>query len=247
MNNFVLFFITGQSNTQGTNSCVNLHDQRDHVDSRILSWNIYEHKWEIANLASVIGTKPANNQCFAFHFAKEYLKQYPYMKVGLIVYGSPNTSINHWVPPNVHLPPSNDIFKKDIGNVFVDTVNVISEAIKAAGRNYLDGVLWHQGEADFMETYEYYYYRIKHVIFMYRHYFSHPTKGLPFIVGELLSYTYFGKQNVILRALQNEDQLTRCASLFGLEHAPGDPLHLSTEGNRLMGQRYFNEYKMLFN
>ena len=226
-----VFFVTGQSNSQGYGGYADICDARDHCDHRILSWNINTNAWEVANLFSEIGTKPANNQCFAFHFAKELLKIYPGIYIGLIVIGCPGTSICNWTIPNPFLSKSS-VGKVDTGQFFYTSAEHIKNALAVANGAMLNGILWHQGEADADEEYLWYYQRITQVIQQYRNFFGH----IPFIVGELLDYSLLNKQNFILRHLNNLPGV-RCANLAQCQHS-GDAVHMSTEGHRFMGKAY---------
>tara|TARA_B100001094_G_C18191848_1_gene807842 strand:+ start:130 stop:858 length:729 start_codon:yes stop_codon:yes gene_type:complete len=236
-----IFFVTGQSNSQGVGGTVNPFDDRDQIDNRIYSWNMRENKWEIANLFAEIGSKPVCNQCFAFHFAKAYVQQYPTHRVGLIVCGFPSTSISAWTVPSnqVILPPSIHLNKVDTGLFFWNSLQTIYTALQHHQNNHIDGILWHQGENDCYESYEYYYFRIMYIINCYRHYFG----MIPFIVGELLDSWVTNKQNVVLRYLPVYP-LVRCARSGKCQNT-GDGVHLSTEGHRWMGKEYFNQYQSL--
>ena len=232
----VVFLVTGQSNSQGTGGYYDPNNEDDQMDENILSWNIHDKSWDIASLERYMGTKPLNAQCFAFHFAKKYIKRFPQRKVGLVVCGAPGQSICRW--SHTEYPRSTN-GKKDIGDIFDKSVLYMKEALKKSKANRVEGVLWHQSESDFNETHEYYRHRLKHVITEYRRMFN---KDLAFIAGEVLRCNDTDKQNVVLRELNhNNDMLTRCAFSKNLPHC-GDELHFSTQAHRDLGDMYFEQY-----
>jgi hypothetical protein len=232
----IVFLVTGQSNSQGTGGYYDPHDEDDHMDENILSWNIHDKSWDVASLERYMGTKPLNSQCFAFHFAKKYIKRFPHKKIGLVVCGAPGQSICRW--SHIEYPRSTNS-KKDIGDIFDKSVLYMKEALKKSKANRLEGVLWHQGESDYNESHEYYRNRLKHVVTEYRRMFN---KEIVFIVGEVLKCNDTYKQNTVLRELNhNNDMLTRCAFSKNLEHC-GDELHFSTQAHRDLGDMYFEQY-----
>lgn len=232
----VVFLVTGQSNSQGTGGYYDPTNEDDAMNENILSWNIHDKSWDVASLERYMGTKPLLSQCFAFHFAKKYIKRFPDKKIGLVVCGAPGQSICRW--SHTEYPRSTNA-KKDIGDIFDKTVIYMKEAMGKSKAHHVEGILWHQGESDYNETHAYYRHRLKHVITEYRRMFH---KNTLFIAGEVLKQNDTHKQNTVLRELNhNNDVLTRCAFSKNLEHC-GDALHFNTQSHRDLGDMYFEQY-----
>ncbi len=236
-----ILLLTGQSNSQGYGGWYETTSLQDAIDENILSWNCYRNVWEVANLENTIGTKPANYQSFGFHFAKEWIKYNYDKKIGIVMYGFGSQSISRWIEPNSSLISSSFQFKQDTGDIFEQTVNQLSLALKAADKKCIDTILWHQGEADCFESEEYYRSRLTHLIQQYRKQ-SFASENLPFIVGELaISNKILSKQNNVLRSLNtNNDQFTRCSKTSQLRTSDG--IHFTSQSHREMGKLYYYEY-----
>lgn len=250
----IVFLVTGQSNSQGWGGLYDPYNPEDESDNRIFGWNMEENAWVIFDLEKPIGTKPLGLQCFAFHFAKQYLKTFPDKKIGFIVNGLGGQAICNWTKPDDRLrlkdgfQSSVDSNKQDVGELYDDSVKSINMALLNADVDKIDGVLWHQGEADYLESYEYYRQRLYHIIDQYRHEeFGHDD--LTFIAGELIhnhdDWAY-NKQNVVLQELNdNDDKYIRCATTKHLPANGEDLVHFSTESHRMMGSLYYDQYKII--
>lgn len=244
----VVFLVTGQSNSQGWGGLYEPFNPEDESDNRIFGWNMEENAWVIFDLEKPIGTKPIGLQCFAFHFAKQYLKAFPDKKIGFVVNGLGGQAICRWTKPHGVSVPSVDMHKEDVGDLYDDSVHCVNMALKNAGVDKIDGVLWHQGEADYLESYEYYTERLEKVISQYREEpFGH--KDLAFIAGELIHNSdewAYNKQNFVLQTLNdNEDKFVRCASTKHLPANGDDLVHFATESHRMMGRLYYDQYKII--
>lgn len=244
MLDFVIL-LTGQSNSQGTGGSVDIFNVYDHIDNRIFSWNIYTLNWEIANLTNTIGTKPPFNQCFAFHFAKHYLLENPFHKVGIVNIGYGSMPICRWTLNESCKLPSINIFKPDLGDIYAQSIYHTKLALMQVKRQTPDVILYHQGEADYEETHEYYKERLYNLIKQYRQDLNYPE--LKFIAGELLNTSIMAKQNCVLNELNyDKDMYTRCAFTKNLFPAFGDFLHFCSDAHRLMGKLYYDQYKMIY-
>lgn len=244
----IVFLVTGQSNSQGWGGLYEPHNPEDDSDNRIFGWNMEENSWVIFDLEKPIGTKPIGLQCFAFHFAKQYLKTFPDRKIGFVVSGLGGQAICRWTKPNKAFHKSIDINKEDLGDLYDDSVKSVKMALRNAGVDKIDGVLWHQGEADYLESHEYYNERLQIVIDQYRNEpFGH--KELIFIAGELIHNSdewAYNKQNAILRTLNdNQDKFIRCANTKHLPANGDDLVHFATESHRAMGSLYYDQYKII--
>ena len=101
-----------------------------------------------------------------------------------------------------------------------------------------------------MKEYEY-YDSLMRVIFQYRNSFSSYYPQLPFIVGETTG-GYYGvdqgweRVNTQLRDLNKDsDKYTKCVKLMDLSHS-GDYIHFSAQSQRIMGTRYFKQFRSMF-
>ena len=241
MLDFVIF-LSGQSNAQGFGGSANILDPRDYPHSQIFSYNIHNHTWGPANLWSDMGSKPPMNQCFAYHFALEYLKTHPSHRVGIIVFAFASQSLCRWTRSSYSSQfIQSSCFKYDSGDIYMNAIFVISHALHAIGKKHLDCILWHQGEADCDELPSYTSQRLCHIIKSYR---TEPfgTESLPFIVGEISACnTYAQLINTVLLGFQyTSDSFTKCASTRFLQTV--DNIHFSSDSHRAMGWLYFQKW-----
>lgn len=227
----VIFLVTGQSNSQGWGGIYEEYNIQDQVDYRILGWNTESNIWSIFNLNNTVGTKPKNMQCFAFHFAKCFLADHPNEIVGIIIHSLGGQCIEKWIYD---------------GEMYNECVCVTKKCLGVSNLRHIHGILWHQGEADYMNTHEYYEHSLNTVINQFRNeYFF--NEYIPFIAGELLNNNTYDKQNRVLEKLNfNGDKYIRCAYTRYLQCNVNDNLHFSTMSHRLMGQLYYDQYKIIF-
>lgn len=151
-----IILVTGQSNVTGadTNVAADLDPygritrfhQPDKSHQRVFAWTVDSHDnnngtgWKVAALnqswhdsAPGVGGIGRNN--FAFHFAKQVAESPGCRVVGFIMVSEGGRGISHW----------------DNGAVGWTEVNRhVTEALSAIGRSSIDGVLWHQGESDWI-------------------------------------------------------------------------------------------------
>jgi hypothetical protein len=236
---------TGQSNSIGNGGHVDFHDERDHRHENILTWNVATFEWEIACLSKEMGSKPAFNQSLSFHFAKHVTKLFPNKKLGLIILGVGNTSICAWTRSCDSQQFEKSINGKlDHGTIYNTTVKHVSAALHKANKTQLDLILWHQGEADYDESHTYYEQRLHNIIKSYRNE-SFGYTNLPFICG-LVQYIspewIYNKQNHVLKNVKNLSKWSSCADTSQLPCVLFDPVHFSSEGHRLMGEKYYEEF-----
>tara|TARA_B100001094_G_scaffold271714_1_gene277140 strand:- start:232 stop:2727 length:2496 start_codon:yes stop_codon:yes gene_type:complete len=242
----VVILLTGQSNSQGMGGFYDPINPEDQVHNNIYAWNIEEACWDIADLDNNMGTKPLGYQSLGFHFCKHYLNDHPGVKLGLIVSGMGGQSICRWSRPNLKFPSSNNSWKIDTADLYEESCDAVREALEITGKQKLDLILWHQGEADWNETHTYYDCRINSVINQYRNEEFGSTE-LPFICGELLKNNSFAsKQNeVLVKFNNNTDPYSRCAFTKNFSHSSEDFIHFSSQGHRDMGLAYYDQFKMI--
>ena len=248
----VVFLVTGQSNSQGWGGVYEQHNPDDGSNENIYAWNLEEQAWVIFDMEKPMGTKPVALQSFAFHFAKKYISEHKGVKVGLIISGLAGQAICKWTKQNsdynVLKFKSIDTKKLDTGELYDESVMSISQSLKAANLQKLSGILWHQGEGDYLESYDYYKSRLYNVINQYRsEKFGTPTT--PFIAGELIynnDLWQYKKQNEVLCELNDHtDVYIRCAHTMYLPSNINDLVHFSTQSHRAMGHLYYQQWKII--
>jgi len=187
--------------------------------------------------------EPANS--FAFHFGKTLVGRDTNRVVAFIVVPAPGEGISHW----------------DIdGALYSRIQGKVSQALsEIPHKDSIDGILWHQGENDFLyegtsdanptgftskdslEYINYYQIKLDALISNFR---SEPWASLQtaFICGE----TRRGEGvNRRLNALNHDnDALTACVPATDLPKRDNDVAgsHFSAQGLRVLGQRYADKY-----
>jgi len=223
-----IILMTGQSNGNGTGGKIDKTYGRDDVDERILMWDHRRLEWVLADLECDMGTKRRNDQCLAFHFAKEFIRDHPWDTVGIIVHCCNGASIASWDQTRC-------------GDVFRETMKVSQEALKVIGRSCIDCILWHQGESDHFGSHALYGASLKRVIEDYRNIFGNRVM---FICGEL-KMGGLDKQNSVLNSISTEASNAGCARN---KHFPcTDGIHFNSESLRNMGSRYYRVYLGIVN
>lgn len=273
-----LILATGQSNLIGPNTEVAATYDRfgnvvqfqepDLPHPRVFAWTVDPVNnnaglgWKIAKLTqswhdSNPGRGGIADNNFAFHFAKQVAKLAKGCRiVGIVMVSEGGKGIAHW----------------DTGAEGWNQVQRhLGEAMSAIGRNSIDGILWHQGESDWIEdgscfpgdtcvngTPDYYAQKLYSAI-------ADPAIGNPYggsaLINRLRRESWFSGStpfiaaetmkapvNVHLRKLNTDnDKWTACIrgdAASGLEHNPNDPHknHYSGEALRQIGRRYAREY-----
>ncbi len=218
--------------------------------------------WKVANLTqSWHDTNPGSgglaNNNFAFHFAKQVAERSSTCRVvGIIMVGEGGKGISHW---DVGMPGWTEVERH------------VGEALSAAGKTSLNGILWHQGESDWITDGtcfpgdtcvpgmpDFYPQKLYNKIadpninnpyadtalidrLRRRSWFG---EGKPFIAAETLK----APVNVHLNKLNDDDDFwtatVRGDTASGLGINATDPFqnHYSAEGLRELGERYAIEY-----
>ena len=256
-----LILVTGQSNVQGSGTQTD--PLKDAVHERVFAYRLdpfsQSEDWERADLRQawdVNGWHPGNGtlQCeanpatctippntpynnFAFHFAKTVAEADPDRVVGIIIASAPGEGIKHW----------------DAGGDFQRLIDSkVSAALNAQGvKTKLDGILWHQGETDWLiegtsdpdatdnertDT-DYYPRKLASLIDNFRaeQWFGEER---PFICGE----TRAAVLNVHLRSLNMDgDDWTGCVQGSDLSTRDAQT-HFDAGGLRAIGSRYGEKY-----
>ena len=256
-----LILVTGQSNVQGSQT--DSDPSIDTVNERVFAYRLdpfsLVEDWEVADLRQpwdVSGWHPGNGtlQCeanpatcttppnkpynnFAFHFAKTVAEADPNRVVGIIIASAPGKGISYW----------------DEGSSFQQIIaDKVHAALNAQGiKTKLDGILWHQGETDWLDSgtsdpaaslperteQSYYPRKLAALISNFRSRYWFDEKR-PFICGE----TRAAPVNLHLMALNADgDNWTGC--VVGSDLTTRDEqTHFDAAGLRTLGKRYGEKY-----
>lgn len=265
--NFIIV-LTGQSNSQGYGSSYDSENMNDQPHERIYGFNPSNNKWEKADLRTEsLGSswyKPLGSQCFAFHFARRLVEAYDDIRPGIINVGVGGQSISRWVKYEEgenwyekNKERASNIGAKQ-GDLFDFHIEQIEKAMNLCGNNKVNVICWHQGESDGWEQDGTYYEEsLKRVIEQYRSN-TMMSKITPFIVGETTGGdegTNLGweARNKELRNLNiDADPYTKCIQCADLEtsheeYNNQDMIHFSSKSQRIIGTRYFNAFRDMFN
>ena len=151
-----LLLVTGQSNVTGAETSVSATLDRwgkvtkfhspDQPHPRVFAWTVTPRSnnagagWQVASLdqawhdsAPGVGGIARNN--FAFHFAKHVVTSEKCRVVGFVMVSEGGKGISHW---DYNATGWNEV------------VMAVTQALAAIGRSSLDGILWHQGESDWI-------------------------------------------------------------------------------------------------
>ena len=277
-----LILVTGQSNVTGAETEVSATLDRwgqviefhapDQSHPRVFAWTVDPQSanagtgWEVASLTqswhdSNPGVGGIARNSFAFHFGKQVVDHSDCRVVGLITVSEGGKGISHW---DDNAPGWNEV------------VSQVSEALSAIGRSSIDGILWHQGESDWIVDGTCYgsercqnnqpdYYAQKLYSRIANPALANPIgksalidrlrrtpwygEGKPFIAGE----TVKAPVNLHLNKLNTDsDPWTACVDSdidSGLGIRDDDPFknHYDADGLRELGARYANTYLKMTN
>jgi len=222
---FYIFLLMGQSNMEGLRSVDGEMDTT--TDPRILK--LGNTGWEVAKDPISNYDKVAVGP--GFQFAKTLIAEDPEITVGLIPLAVGGTRIAYWSKPGA---------KYDECLYFANLARQVGT---------LKGILWHQGEGDTGDVNLAYAYgtNLMNLIDHFRKDIQDPY--LPFIVGGLTSSETLIAKNYLRVVVWNRLKhvgstffRTGYVSSLDVPFIESDPIHFSTEGQRIMGQRYANEF-----
>ncbi len=239
-----LILVTGQSNTQGSNTAV--EPDLDAPHPRVFAYT--RNGWQVAALHQSWdnGAHPGNGDAtdlvnrhnnFALHFGKRLATLDETAVVGFILVSEPGEGIGHW----------------DQGNQgMARTQQKTLEAINALPhKSSLDGILWHQGETDWLlegtsdvdvpqpAPVDYYPVKLNDLIYNLRleNWFD---ESKPFICGETIKAEGV---NTHLNSLNTDsDSKTACVEGAGLPAIRAGGNHFNAVALRTIGQRYAERY-----
>ncbi|WP_185153898.1 sialate O-acetylesterase [Dysgonomonas sp. 520] len=229
-----IFLLIGQSNMSGRGDIVCVESFP----------GIYaltkENKWQIAKDPlhfdkSYTGVGPG------ITFAKELKKEFPEYCIGLVPCAVGGTSISKWMPgaydESTRTYPYDDMVKR------------LKTALKSGK---LRGILWHQGEGDYMGgNYKQYEARFDTLLYNISRDIDINMNDVPIIIGEIGRFLETEsptnesiKINEVLNILAKKYPNIYCVSSEGLNHK-GDGVHFDTRAAKELGKRYAEGYKTL--
>lgn len=239
-----LILITGQSNTLGSNTTWN--DTLDAPHPRVFAYT--SEGWQVAELFQVWdnrvhpGTGNRNDvdsihNNFALHFGKRLAELDDNIVVGFVLVSEPGRGIRHWAPG----APG----KQRVKQKALQAINALPS------KTAVDGILWHQGETDFIlegtsdrdapqpAPANYYPVRLSALIEDLRqeNWFDESS---PFICGETINAegvnTHLGRLNT------DNDPATACVAAAGLPSISPGGNHFNASALRTLGRRYAEAY-----
>ena len=249
-----LILVTGQSNAQGAESNVSLA-VLDAPNNKVFAFTD-ESGWQVADLRQhwdgpnqvrhpgnnnlIFPTNTPHNN-FALHFGKSLVALDSRRVVGFVLATSPGAGIRQWRR----------------GSSFYNSLtNKALTALNASNKTSFDGILWHQGETDFLYNGtadvnatasekvapNYYPDELSRLINNLRQEPWFSTTTPVFICGETQKTSSNpAPVNRRLLALNNDnDRHTGCVNSDGLQTIDGT--HFDAAALREIGRRYANKY-----
>jgi hypothetical protein len=218
---FHIYLLMGQSNMVGRDTR-SLATQTD--NPRLLSLN-HDDKWVVARDPIFFDDRIPPGQGPGVSFGLEMLKTQPNITIGLVPCAVGGTPLSRWVK-------GGDLYEK-----------CIARAKLVAPDGTIDGVLWHQGEADTttQENADTYGTRLVQMFKDLRADLGIP--GLPIVVGQLgpfldpAKYPFLDTVRAALKHLPAELPHVGYADSAELTDR-GDKLHFSADSQKIFGSRY---------
>lgn len=240
-----LILVTGQSNTLGAGTRVDA--TLDSANSRVFAFT--SEGWQVAELYQTWDRNnypgPGNSDAhasvihnnFALHFGKQLVKLDPDRVVGFVLVSEPGEGIENW------RPGSNGMQR--VQQKVVEAINQLPH------KTAIDGVLWHQGETDWLfegtsdvdvaqpAPVDYYPAMLAQLIANLRAENWYSAKK-PFICGETIAAQGVNRH---LNALNTDnDAQTACVAGAGLPATTEDGSHFDGPSLRILGSRYAEAY-----
>lgn len=221
-----LILVTGQSNALGAGT--DFDGTLDAPHQRVYAFT--DQGWRVANLNQVWDlnwfprtspdTDPSNN--FSFHFGKRLASARADRTVGIILVTAPGKAIKHW--------RYKEEFYRKIESRVLDAINQLPH------KSAIDGILWHQGESDGVDSQTY----TDALYTLIYHLRTEPwaNSGTPFICGETKQLQVNNRLNGLNR---DSDPNTACVKGNDLGTL-ADGHHFNAIGLRTLGTRYADAY-----
>lgn len=222
-----LVMVTGQSNALGANTSFN--SVLDAPHERVFAFTnkgwkkadlhqIWDRGWHPRNNPD---TDPSNN--FAFHFGKQITRLAGDRVVGFILVTAPGAAIANW--------EYNGDFYRLIRSKVLDAINQLPH------KSSLDGILWHQGETDALDT----PVDSAALTALIRNFRTENwfDRSKPVICGEIAMSSGVNKR---LNGLNRDvDASTACVRATDLP-TKSDGAHFTAEALHTLGSRYGNKF-----
>lgn len=240
-----LILITGQSNTLGAATSVD--PALDTPSTNVFAFT--SNGWQIAQLHQAWDRKsypgpgdPAAHSSliynnFALHFGKQMAQLDPNRVIGFVLVSEPGEGIENWNPGSFGMTR--------VQQKVADAINQLPH------KSSLDGILWHQGETDWLlegtsdvdvaqpAPVDYYPTKLTQLISNFRteNWFSNLE---PFICGETIHATGVNTHLAALNA--DGDPFTGCVGGAGLPSTTVGGSHFTAAGLRTLGGWYADLY-----
>lgn len=171
----------------------------------------------------------------AASFADECAKHFN-EKIGLIPCAEGNTCISQWMP----------------GEILFD--NAVNNAKLAKRSSEIIGIIWHQGENDATSETDATAYKERFIKMISALREELGNSEIPVIVGEpgrFLINHISGRYKYIDTIIHTLQELPKNVSYCGFANSEGltdrgDGLHFNSASYRILGKRYFDEFKKLY-
>lgn len=212
-----LFLLIGQSNMAGRGA---IKEPGAPVGKNVWMLN-KSNAWVIAK-APIHFDKPVAGTGLCEEFARCYEKAHPGKTVGLIPCAVGGTAIGKW-------GPESDLYKQ-----------AVTRAKIAMKNGKIEGILWHQGEANCKDSATDYGKHLQTLMTSLRKELD--AESAPVVVGELLAK--FSVFNANLPEAIKGIPLCGIATAQGLKDK-GDKLHFDTASLNTFGLRYFEVWSSL--
>lgn len=175
--------------------------------------------------------RPFSGVSLAESFADAYQKDHN-VEVGLIPAADGGTNLDQW----------------KVGGLLYD--HAIYQARLAQRTSTIAGVLWHQGEAECLDSNKYLRYEEKFTVIMNQLRKDLNLNDVPFLLGGIGEFLVLNGEkcdnyihvNKALSSIANKNPMTGYVSSSGLKANP-DNLHFCSQALREFGIRYYNEFK----
>ena len=229
-NDFISILMIGQSNMAGRGALDELPPIKN-PDCFMLRNGRWQPMTEPINFDRALsGIKYPSGACLAASFADE-LARFTGKKVGLIPCADGGTSIEEWQP----------------GGALFDHALMQSRLAKRIST--FAGIIWHQGEDDGDTPQNVYRERLINVMTTMRRELQ--CESAPVILGELSDkitdnfkfVNVSSHLNPVLYEIERELPLCKVTSVKDLTLKDG--VHFDTRSLRILGKRYFENYKSL--
>lgn len=227
---FISILMVGQSNMAGRGDLSEIEPIKNPLCFMLRNGRWQPMSEPINPDRAISGIKYSSGVSLAASFADE-LAKFTGKKVGLIPCADGGTCISEWQP----------------GGALFD--HALMQSKLAQRISTFGGIIWHQGEDDYNTPREEYKEKLKNVMESFRRELNAPTA--PVILGELSDkisedfkfVNVSSHLNPVLYDIERELKLCKVTSVKDLTLKDG--VHFDSKSLRILGKRYFENYKTL--